>query len=329
VEPAEVNITRQDASETIPLTSGHHISPLCHSGTGIQPFSLTTSGSILYVDFSGSQITSFSGGSLPHLIYLSLTGNAFSTEAYNAFLSEWSQQTFTGGDKYLIASPAQYGGCNLANREAGITGHNKLTDEKGRTIIDGGLADCASEPSAPTIPSPSGGGGGTLLKIDNCPDGDWSPSYYDGECGIPESGISENYPENSGEFPSTDNSLEFSENNSPKFSNEIITAYQRAYAHGITTLQPLENAAPDGPVLRSHMAKMIVNYAIPLYHLSPDASQQCFFNDIAEESEELQSYITLACQLGIMGIAMENDHFLPNKILSRAEFGMILSRLLR
>jgi hypothetical protein len=77
------------------------------------------------------------------------------------------------------------------------------------------------------------------------------------------------------------------------------------------------------------MAKMVVQYAVSLLHLSPDTTQQCLFNDIAEESEELQAYITLVCQLGIMGIAMENDNFLPNKVLTRAEFGTILSRLLR
>ena len=42
--------------------------------------------------------------------------------------------------------PIQYGGCNVANRDAGIAGQNKLTDEKDWTIADGGLADCSPVP---------------------------------------------------------------------------------------------------------------------------------------------------------------------------------------
>jgi hypothetical protein len=126
-------------------------------------------------------VTSFSGGSLPHLIYLSLTGNAFSTEVYNAFLSEWSQQTFTGGDKYLIANPAQYGGCNVSNAAEGVAARAALMNS-GRAIADGGEAVCPSVPPV-SIPTPSGGGGGgSTLKADNCPAGDFSSSYYDGEC---------------------------------------------------------------------------------------------------------------------------------------------------
>jgi hypothetical protein len=68
------------------------------------------------------------------------------------------------------------------------------------------------------------------------------------------------------------------------------------------------------------MAKMIVNYAVNFLQLKPDTTQQCTFNDISDETEELQAYITLACQLGIMGIDMENNNFLPNDIITRAQF---------
>jgi hypothetical protein len=68
------------------------------------------------------------------------------------------------------------------------------------------------------------------------------------------------------------------------------------------------------------MAKMIVNYAMNFLQLKPDTTQQCNFNDISDETKELQTYITLACQLNIMGINMENNHFLPNNLITRAQF---------
>jgi hypothetical protein len=104
------------------------------------------------------------------------------------------------------------------------------------------------------------------------------------------------------------------------------------------------------------MAKMIVNYATNVLNSSSlrganaesdEANQttdeaqttdkewiasalprndNCVFADISNESEELQTYIIQACQLGIMGQDMEN--FLPNEVVTRAQFGTILSRLL-
>jgi hypothetical protein len=46
----------------------------------------------------------------------------------------------------------------------------------------------------------------------------------------------------------------------------------------------------------------------------------------------LQSYIIQACELGLMGIHSDGtplSAFMPEKTVSRAEFGTVLSRLLR
>jgi hypothetical protein len=108
------------------------------------------------------------------------SGAGLSLYNYNQILSGWSIQNVHTGLNFS-ATPAQYGGCNLTNREAGITGREKLIAEKGRTITDGGLADCV--PIPPTTPSVGGnGGGGGSLSKDKCPNGDNSPSYYDGTC---------------------------------------------------------------------------------------------------------------------------------------------------
>jgi hypothetical protein len=42
---------------------------------------------------------------------------------------------------------------------------------------------------------------------------------------------------------------------------EIISAYERAYKHSVTTMPTLEEAMPDRTVKRGHLAKMVVNYA--------------------------------------------------------------------
>ena len=75
------------------------------------------------------------------------------------------------------------------------------------------------------------------------------------------------------------------------------------------------------------MAKMISNFAISLGGLVPNTGKNCTFNDISNQSSELRFYIKLACQLGLMGVGI-ND-FDPNAEVTRAQFGTILSRVIR
>ena len=78
---------------------------------------------------------------------------------------------------------------------------------------------------------------------------------------------------------------------------------------------------------RAHMAKMISNFAISLGGLVPNTGKNCTFNDISNQSSELRFYIKLACQLGLMGVGI-ND-FDPNAEVTREQFGTILSRVIR
>jgi hypothetical protein len=61
-------------------------------------------------------------------------------------------------------------------------------------------------------------------------------------------------------------------------------------------------------------------------------SENCnTFNDLANTTQEFQTYIIQACELGLMGIRSDGtplSAFMPNKKISRAEFGTVLSRLL-
>ena len=110
------------------------------------------------------------------------------------------------------------------------------------------------------------------------------------------------------------------------YSDELEGAYDYAYGIGITTQSSIDTANMYGSLIRSHMAKMMVNYAIEVLGLEPDTTATCNFTDIANETEELQGYIKQACQLGLMGQGI--TAFNPNGVVTRAQFGTVLSRAL-
>jgi hypothetical protein len=75
---------------------------------------------------------------------------------------------------------------------------------------------------------------------------------------------------------------------------------------------------------------MVVNYALNILGRTlPEkipASCHRKDGDNAWESSKMKDYATKACQLGLMGMDME--YFQPYLMVSRAQFGTILSRLL-
>ncbi|HMS91548.1 MAG TPA: S-layer homology domain-containing protein, partial [Candidatus Absconditabacterales bacterium] len=110
------------------------------------------------------------------------------------------------------------------------------------------------------------------------------------------------------------------------YSAELEGAYDYAYGIGITTQGSIETANMYGTLIRSHMAKMMVNYAKEVKGLTPDTSLACEFTDVANETAEMKGYITEACQMGLMGQGI--TAFNPNGVVTRAQFGTVLSRVL-
>lgn len=110
------------------------------------------------------------------------------------------------------------------------------------------------------------------------------------------------------------------------YSDELNGAYDYAYGIGITTQSSIDSANMYGNLIRSHMAKMMVNYAKEVLGKSLDTTATCNFTDIANESAEMKGYITEACQMGLMGVGI--TAFRPNDTVTRAEFGTVLSRAL-
>ena len=110
------------------------------------------------------------------------------------------------------------------------------------------------------------------------------------------------------------------------FTTELNQGYQYACNLGITSAQRIQEANMEGTLLRAHMAKMMVNYAIKVLGMQANTGALCEFDDVADQSTELKLYIKLSCQLGLMGQNISS--FRPNEEVTRAQFGTLLSRAL-
>jgi len=116
------------------------------------------------------------------------------------------------------------------------------------------------------------------------------------------------------------------------FSQEQYDAYYYARTIGITTMPNIYMADMYGNLIRSHMAKMMVEYAKNVLGIQADYTQPCGFMDIAHQSTELQGYIMEACYMRLMGIRADGTpdiYFHPERRVTRGEFGTVLSRVLR
>ncbi len=111
------------------------------------------------------------------------------------------------------------------------------------------------------------------------------------------------------------------------FNSELNSAYLYAYQIWITTMPTILQANMTGTLQRSHLAKMIVNYATQVLDRQADTSKTCNFSDTSDQTTELRWYIKTACQMWLMWVGLNT--FYPKNKVTRAEFGTILSRALR
>lgn len=115
------------------------------------------------------------------------------------------------------------------------------------------------------------------------------------------------------------------------YSSELESAYTWAYDNGVTTVKGIDNANMMGNLTRVAMAKMLANYAINKLGRTPDTSITCNFSDVSAKMDaDYDNGVTKACQLGIMGRdeGKVASSFNPNGIVTRAQFGTALSRVL-
>lgn len=111
------------------------------------------------------------------------------------------------------------------------------------------------------------------------------------------------------------------------YSEDFQNAYKFAYKNGITSMNSIDKAKMNSPLIRIAMAKMLSQYAINILGKTPDTSKTKKFNDVTEnQNENYNNAVTLAYQLWIMW--QWTNNFRPNDEVTRAEFATALSRML-
>ncbi len=118
--------------------------------------------------------------------------------------------------------------------------------------------------------------------------------------------------------------------NSP-FGEEQNTAYVWACEKDITTIRAIVDARLDHSLTRAEMAKMMAVYATKILGKTPVTTGTVQYADVDANLGDLADYIQLAYQLQIMGIHADGTalkNFEPHKVVTRAEFATVLSRVL-
>ena len=112
--------------------------------------------------------------------------------------------------------------------------------------------------------------------------------------------------------------------------DDLMNVYIWARDNWITTWETLEAALPDGYIERWEMAKLVVNFVNDVLwrEVPKNIPSKCsrWDKETEWESAEEKKYAEQSCALWLMWIYMQN--FKPNKLLDRAEFGTIVSRIL-
>lgn len=109
------------------------------------------------------------------------------------------------------------------------------------------------------------------------------------------------------------------------FSEEENIAYLYACQNDITTIKDINDARLNDFLTRAEMAKMITHFVTTKLNKVPNAEKDCsaFSQSIVSYSQEMQDYMTKACQLDIMGVHPDYrplSDFMPFKNVTRAEF---------
>ena len=116
-----------------------------------------------------------------------------------------------------------------------------------------------------------------------------------------------------------------------QFASEQNDAYLWSCQHNITTMRTIQDARLDQPLTRAELAKIMSVYAMKEYHLKPLKVGAVNYKDVNADLGDLADYIQLAYQLQIMGINHDGtpiQSFEPHKLVSRAEFATVLSRVI-
>ena len=173
---------------------------------------------------------------------------------------------------------------------------------------------------------------------DICPNGDHSPSQYDGKCEslidtgsvVTGSVVTGNVVTGSvvtGNIVT--GSVIIGDQKFLPVKDEQLQAYNRAYQQGITTLSG--EARLKDEITRAELAKMMSVYVTKVLGKQLVLTGVAQYPDVDLKMGDLADYIQLAYQLQIMGIHHDGTalaRFEPNKLVTRAESATVFSRVL-
>lgn len=113
------------------------------------------------------------------------------------------------------------------------------------------------------------------------------------------------------------------------YNKELTDAYSYAFGVKITTVPNIERADLTGVLIRSHLSKMMSEYAMKVLWKTPDTSRKCIFKDVDNQTDEFKKYARISCELWLMWLKTDwtpADTFHPDGKVTRAIFGTTLSR---
>jgi len=152
-----------------------------------------------------------------------------------------------------------------------------------------------------------------LIKKDNCPNWDFSDSYYDWDCWV-----------------SKDDEIWQTHWSSWEDSEikEYYDVYKRAYENWLITKSQIDNKWFEKNLTRIEASKLLSDYAINILWKTWDNTKVNKFIDVPEYLDSLYwNSVSISYSLWIMWINMPNNRFKPFWIVPRSEFITALSRM--
>ena len=195
-------------------------------------------------------------------------------------------------------------------------------------------------PSSSSSSSYRSGGAGTSLPKDNCPNGDFSSSYYDGSCGNEWKPVITKEVEQNLFNPTIKttcfNPLDQKTIDQGNAMTELLRqAHQMLYSYQLTRWQGTKDFAPERSLTRQEAARFMTEFATNVLCRKPSRSYAHQFIDLGDADPTLLPYIYKSYDYLIFnGDGNPNGDkaqttFRPYDLITVDELSAILTRLVK
>ena len=195
-------------------------------------------------------------------------------------------------------------------------------------------------PSSSSSSSYRSGGAGTSLPKDNCPNGDFSSSYYDGSCGNEWKPVETKEVEKSLFNPTIKTTcfspLDQKTIDQGNAMTELLRqAHQMLYSYQLTRWQGTKDFAPERSLTRQEAARFMTEFATNVLCRKPSRSYVHQFIDLGDADPTLLPYIYKSYDYLIFnGDGNPNGDkaqttFRPYDLITVDELSAILTRLVK